>query len=412
MSKPASNWLRGSIVRKSALPSSAHSTRSSTPALGLAISSTTGSSTPLPASSSTFTGVSAGGGVKDPTNKISEFSSQEDQCPVCKSDRYLNPRLRLLVSACYHKMCESCIDRLFTLGPAPCPICNRTLRKLAFMPQTFEDLAVEKEVAVRRRLARDFNKRREDFPDLKSYNDYLEEVEDITFNLINDIDVLQTEERILKFRRENAALIEANIQRDESYASSLRQQEEAERRAREERARLLAQEEEEERRTKEMDKMELIDVLENSAEDVDANKLVAAAARRQREKERKEREKRAAVQQAEAANALSARGQRSRAAAQSAIPDAPHVPIQDDWYAYEDKYALRAGGYFDPASEAVRRDREGIMRAGGYMVEEAWERALRCAVAGLDIAPLTSSAVSTSDPIPLLTNGDVIMASV
>ena len=30
--------------------------------------------------------------------------SMDDQCPVCKSDRYLNPKLRLLVSACYHKM--------------------------------------------------------------------------------------------------------------------------------------------------------------------------------------------------------------------------------------------------------------------------------------------------------------------
>ena len=55
-----------------------------------------------------------------------------------------------------------------------------TLRKLAFIPQTFEDLTVEKEVAVRRRMAKEFNKRREDFIDLRSYNDYLEEVEDIS----------------------------------------------------------------------------------------------------------------------------------------------------------------------------------------------------------------------------------------
>lgn len=70
------------------------------------------------------------------------------------------------------------------------------LRKLAFTPQTFEDLGVEKEVAIRRRIAKEyacafvlfglslmssnrFNKRREDFPDLRQYNDYLEEVEDI-----------------------------------------------------------------------------------------------------------------------------------------------------------------------------------------------------------------------------------------
>lgn len=98
--------------------------------------------------------------------------SMDDQCPVCKSDRYLNPKLRLLVSSCYHKMyvqscrvqpfnnhlfrrCESCIDRLFTLGPAPCPICTKVLRKLAFTPQTFEDLGVEKEVAIRRRIAKE-----------------------------------------------------------------------------------------------------------------------------------------------------------------------------------------------------------------------------------------------------------------
>ena len=81
------------------------------------------------------------------------------------------------------RRCESCIDRLFTLGPAPCPICQTTLRKLAFIPQTFEDLTVEKEVAVRRRMAKEFNKRREDFLDLRSFNDYLEEVEDISMFL-------------------------------------------------------------------------------------------------------------------------------------------------------------------------------------------------------------------------------------
>ena len=31
--------------------------------------------------------------------------SENDQCPVCKTDRYLNPKLRLLVSSqCYDKM--------------------------------------------------------------------------------------------------------------------------------------------------------------------------------------------------------------------------------------------------------------------------------------------------------------------
>ncbi|KAL0947350.1 hypothetical protein HGRIS_013467 [Hohenbuehelia grisea] len=189
--KVSSGWLQGKTVRKgSGLPAnaalqsirSASSTRSTTPATGTT------------AGTSSIFGSGFGGGVKDASGRVSEFFSMEDQCPVCKSDRYLNPKLRILVSSCYHKMfvplvstaqlsvrdafilpefscplavvlvltaynyrCESCIDRLFTLGPAPCPApgCTKILRKLAFIPQTFEDLGVEKEVAIRRRVAKE-----------------------------------------------------------------------------------------------------------------------------------------------------------------------------------------------------------------------------------------------------------------
>jgi CDK-activating kinase assembly factor MAT1 len=39
---------------------------------------------------------------------------------------------------------------------------------------------VEKEIAVRRRIAKEFNKQRQDFDDLRGFNDYLEEAEDIS----------------------------------------------------------------------------------------------------------------------------------------------------------------------------------------------------------------------------------------
>lgn len=67
------------------------------------------------------------------------------------------------------------------------------------------------------------------------------------------------------------------------------------------------------------------------------------------------------------------------------------MPLTDDWYAYEDQYILRTT-YDDPSSEAVRADREGLMRTGGYRVEEAWERAVRMAIGGLEIAPLQGTA--------------------
>jgi CDK-activating kinase assembly factor MAT1 len=102
-------------------------------------------------------------------------------------------------------------------------------------------------------------------------------------------------------------------------------------------------------------------------------------------------------------------------AAKTTVPDEPHVPLQDEWYGYEDMYVLRPEGYDDPFSEAVRKDHEGIMRGGGYKIEEAWERALRCAMAGLDLPPLVgvqeSSLVDIQPPLPGLdSGGDVIMA--
>lgn len=79
-----------------------------------------------------------------------------DICPVCKSSRYLNPNMRFLINPeCYHQMCESCVDRIYSHGPAPCRIvgCGKTLRKNRFRKKTFEDIQVEREVDIRRRVA-------------------------------------------------------------------------------------------------------------------------------------------------------------------------------------------------------------------------------------------------------------------
>lgn len=96
---------------------------------------------------------------------------------------------------------------------------------------------------------------------------------------------------------------------------------------------------------------------------------------------------------------------RSRAVQSAVVPDVPHVPLQDDWYAYEDMFEIR-DVYEDRVSEAVRKDRDGIMRAGGYRVEEAWERAIRSAVAGLDIQPLAGMDYVVENP-----GSDIVMAA-
>lgn len=125
--------------------------------------------------------------------------------------------MRFLVNpTCYHKMCESCVDRIFSQGPAPCPVagCGRTLRKQRFRRQTFEDLQVEREVDIRRRVATIFNRRQEEFLDLRSWNDYLENVETLTFNLLYNIEVPETEAKLAAYAAQNSDSISRNAALD------------------------------------------------------------------------------------------------------------------------------------------------------------------------------------------------------
>lgn len=80
----------------------------------------------------------------------------DEECPICHTKRYLHQGMRFLLNPeCYHKMCMSCVDRIFAHGPAPCPVagCRKTLRKNKFRAPRFEDLALEREVDIRRRVS-------------------------------------------------------------------------------------------------------------------------------------------------------------------------------------------------------------------------------------------------------------------
>lgn len=80
-----------------------------------------------------------------------------------------------------------------------------------------------KEMSIRRRIARIFNKTREHFPTLKDYNDYLEEVEDMTFNLIEGIDVEAIEAKIARYEKENGEQIcLSRAKRAEDLAAALK----------------------------------------------------------------------------------------------------------------------------------------------------------------------------------------------
>lgn len=123
-------------------------------------------------------GLSAGPGPGD----------DDETCPVCKTTRYFNKDMEFLIHPeCYHRMCRTCVERIFKDGPNQCPYagCHKTLRLRGFKSAYFGDLGVEREVDIRRRVAAVFNKVEDDFDSLESYNEYLYMVECLTDDLVN-----------------------------------------------------------------------------------------------------------------------------------------------------------------------------------------------------------------------------------
>ncbi|KTW26378.1 CDK-activating kinase assembly factor MAT1 [Pneumocystis carinii B80] len=198
---------------------------------------------------------------------------KDEKCPICRNDAYLNPNMRFLINPeCYHKMCESCVARIFTLGPSPCPKCGKILRKGRFREKTFEDIAVEREIDIRKRISKICNKRPEDFETLMEYNDYLEEVEDITFNLVNNIDVEETEAKLIAYEAINKKSIMANAQKAELEAQIIAKNEDRLKKEKKISQEMIIKEKEAEHIEKEEYKQELIRELASS--DKQASKVV------------------------------------------------------------------------------------------------------------------------------------------
>lgn len=127
---------------------------------------------------------------------------------------------------------------------------------------------------IRRKILKDYNKREEDFETLRAYNDYLEEVETIIYNLANEIDVEATRRKVEQYKRENKAQIQKGklkASKDEEYLEELLEQERQETELRRDQ---LAEVEKAAQREKLKQKESLIDDLMFS--DMPASKILAS----------------------------------------------------------------------------------------------------------------------------------------
>ena len=53
-------------------------------------------------------------------------------CPMCKTTKYRNPSMKLMVNICGHALCESCVELLFAKGSGQCQECGIALRRTDF----------------------------------------------------------------------------------------------------------------------------------------------------------------------------------------------------------------------------------------------------------------------------------------
>jgi CDK-activating kinase assembly factor MAT1 len=309
-------------------------------------------------------------------------------CPICKADSYLNKNLKLLVSTlCCHRMCETCVYRLFSQGIAPCPVCGTMLKKTSFSEPQFEDLSAEKEYRTRKRLMKWFNKRREDFEMLEEYNDYLEEVEQIIFNLVHQIDVEKTNEQVERYKQNNQELIlKNNIKQnreDQALLSTLEREKDEARRRRE----LERKEMEMERLAEKQARVKMVDELaagEKTAEEIIGDfqmrttaMLKKSSAKRHIDEDSKEmmkttREKKM-IEQPETRIPV---GQLS-----AYLNQFGQCEISKEF-----PFVRMAEEYDDPMSHQWKADPS--LKAGGYPLKEVYLRALEYAFAQITLSPL------------------------
>lgn len=305
----------------------------------------------------------------------------KDMCPVCKTDRYLSPNMTFLINPeCYHKICESCVDRIFSLGPAQCPYpkCTKTLRKNRFKKQVFEDIKIEREIDLRKRIQGIYNKTQDDFDSLSDYNAYLEQVETLIFNLSEGIDVEKTQKEVDKYEAEHKIEILEIAMRESQKNADLAKYQEATERLRQEKLKIQRQMEVEDIEFQQQQKVELMEKL--SASDANAEEIM-----KQQKNMQIKRSSQRKRQLQQITNNLDKQFRAAGTAKDEPVEKVPFTPFCGDrdlhkGYTYM-KLVDISDTYYDPFVNRLAQNKEFL--GGGWRLENVFERALDEAFMGL-----------------------------
>ncbi|KAK4132526.1 CDK-activating kinase assembly factor [Trichocladium antarcticum] len=328
----------------------------------------------------------AGTGAGNPSSSGLPIISSDDMCPVCKTIRYLNKDMEFLINPeCYHTMCVNCVNRLFNDGPNQCPYagCHRTLRRKGFRSAFFGDLSVEREVDIRRRVAAVFNQVEDDFETLRDYNNHLQTVEDLTFDLVSGAEPRRAaaEATLQRWEAEHKAEIERNRRAGREADEQSRRRLAAERDAARHRRAEAVREAEEEKMERERTREAELDSLAQGAEGggVGGPQRVQLKRRGQAASRAVEAAVGAAVTTAADVGRLSIRGLKEKKRGPAA--EGPYDPFGGMDFV-PSRYQVRPG-LAHPGIDKYRLDPGHV--TGGYSFDEHTARAMFEAFAGLGV---------------------------
>jgi len=148
-------------------------------------------------------------------------------CADCKTMKETRPQLRFKYSKCCGLVwCYDCVKdapRKYKTSKLRCPGCGVALgtRISDWADENIDKQRYNQELSFRETYASTFNLKREDFDTVEEYNDYLEMVQDVMYDLVHGTatERQRAHARIAQFRESQAKKIAAQQQASQARSS-------------------------------------------------------------------------------------------------------------------------------------------------------------------------------------------------
>ncbi|CAK4150610.1 unnamed protein product [Aphanomyces euteiches] len=205
------------------------------------------------------------------------------KCCVCGTSldddaNVLNTTMKMKISKCGHRYCDRCVKLEFQHHrEITCakPGCGKLVKKSQLQDKTKEEQDFNKDVTIRKKVLKTYNKTGEDFNTLDEYNAYLEEVEDLIFDLLSEDDAVKdaANAKWKQYKQENALLISANDAKKAEEERRVLHVIDEQRRVADERRRLQLQEDNKFQADLERQKAQLMEVALGERDEKDVEQV-------------------------------------------------------------------------------------------------------------------------------------------